>query len=132
VETVIWRRISSNKYESPQGYKARQTHDGWELTRIIQNREETTWYKNFSALRRAAQKMSGFDISETPMGIDGRVRTDPIGYCCYHTCYLSHTDAKKHGCLKKSCSWLVKISSTHWDRRDEIKRNKKSKKACHV
>ena len=129
MELVIWKQIRTGEWESPQGFKAYNVPEGWELIYETDQGQEITLHKNFKEARKKAQEIKGFKIPKHPKGNQGQWIKEPIGYCPYHHYFLSHTDAKNHECLRKGCTWLVKISSPHWDRRDEVKRNKKKRKA---
>ena len=130
MELVIWKKVRTGEWESPQGFRAYNVPEGWELIYETDDGQEITLHENFKEARRKAQSIKGFDMPKHPKGNQGQWIKEPIGYCPYHHYFLSHTDAKNHECLKKGCTWLVRISSPHWDRRHEVKRNKKRKVKC--
>ena len=129
MQLVIWHRTAPGEWESPQGFKAYDVPEGWELIHETEDGQEISLHRNFKEIRIAAQKIMGFTIPENPLGQYGKRIREPIAYCVYHKYFLSHSDAKCHGCLKKMCKWMVRISSPHWDRRAEAKRNKKRRKS---
>lgn len=130
MQLVIWRQIRTGEWESPQGFKAYNVPEGWELIHETNEGQEITLHENFKEARRKAQSIKGFDIPKRPKGCYGQTIKEPVGYCTYHHYFLSHSDTKNHECMRKGCTWMVRISSPHWDRRDELKRNKKRKKEC--
>jgi hypothetical protein len=65
--------------------------------------------------------------------IDGADRrSPPIGYCHnrIHKGYLDIGLLKKHGCLRKQCTFLQRFESNpFWMKREELRQKKREKKS---
>lgn len=53
-----------------------------------------------------------------------------VGYCWHHHCYVTATQIKQKGCLKKQCNALEKHEHEYWRQR-EITKSKKKKGGLH-
>ena len=111
MELVIWKQVNAGEFESPQGFRLYNVPEGWELIYETDEGQEITLHESYKEARKKAQEIKGFKIPKHPKGQFGQWIKEPIAYCTYHHCFLSHTDTKNHKCMKKNCGRMVRVSS---------------------
>lgn len=54
---------------------------------------------------------------------------NPPAYCKHHRCYITVAEMKRHECLQKQCSCMIRFEQhPYWKQREVMKQKRKSRK----